>query len=43
MTAEIRSILAERGLVSAVKVAVLNLDAIKAAFGPKWERLEALG
>jgi len=42
VTAEIHSILQERGLVSAAKVAVLNLEAVKIYLGPKWEKLAGL-
>ncbi len=43
MTAEIRSIIADGRLVSAAKVAVLNLDALKTFLGPKWGKLESSG
>ena len=42
MSAEIRSIIADGRLVSAAKVAVLNLDALKTFLGPKWAKLENL-
>jgi len=42
VTAEIHSILQERGLVSAAKVAVLNLEAVKVYLGPKWDKLATL-
>ncbi len=42
MTAEIRSIIADGRLVSAAKVAVPNLDALKTFLGPKWGKLESL-
>ena len=42
MTAEIRSIIADGRLVSAAKVAVLNLEALKTFLGPKWPKLENL-
>lgn len=42
MSAEIRSIIADGRLVSAAKVAVLNLEALKTFLGPKWGKLESL-
>lgn len=42
MTAETLSLPADLRLVSAAKVAVLNLDAIKAMMGAKWDRVEPL-
>jgi hypothetical protein len=42
VNAEIRSIIADGRLVSAAKVAVLNLDALKTFLGPKWGKLESL-
>ena len=42
MTAEIRSMAEEHGPVSAAKVAILNIEAIKTVLGNRWEKLEPL-
>jgi hypothetical protein len=41
-TEGVLALFAREGLISAAKVAVLNLEGIKTALGPKWQRVESL-